>query len=375
MRLAINARFLSQATSGVQRFGRQIVAALDQRLTTDPALRARLGPVVAYAPEGAEHPGWQAVELHRLPGGRGHAWEQTALRRAARGRVLFSPGNSGPLLHRRQVLVLHDANLWEIPEAYDWRYRALHRTLRPSLARRSAALVTVSRHSARQLSALLGVDAARFSRVPNAADHVRHVTPEPEILGRLGLGRQGYLLCVGNRSPNKNIAPLVAAHGLAGDLPPLVVVGGAAPGLAEARPGAVIAPGRVSDGALRALYEGAAGFVFPSRHEGFGIPPLEAMELGCPVLAARAGALPEVLGPAALWCDPASLPDMAQGLRTLAGLGASERAALIKAGQAQAAGYRWARSLDLLLPVLFRAGAGGVPALRPSDAGGLRRTG
>lgn len=358
MSLAINARFLAQSLSGVQRFGREIVAALDQRLLDDPALRAQLGPVVAYAPEGAADPGWQAIELRLLSGHQGHLWEQTSLRQAARGQTLFSPGNAGPLLHRQQVLMLHDANLWDIPEAYDWRYAALHRAMRPPLARRAAELVTVSRHSARQLAARLGVAEARFTVVPNGADHVLRSDADPGELNRNGLRPGGYLLCVGNRSPNKNIAPLVAAHALAGDLPPLVVAGGAAPGLADTAPAAVIAPGRVSDGALRALYENAAGFVFPSLHEGFGIPPLEAMALGCPVLAARAGALPEVLGRAALWCDPTSLSDMARGLRALAGLTPADRAARVSTGRALAAGYRWQRSLDLLLPVLLRAGAG-----------------
>lgn len=375
MRLAINARFLSQALSGVQRFGREITSALDARLCAEPELRARLGPVVAYAPVGAKNPGWQAIELRHVPGGQGHVWEQGALRRAARNQLLLSPGNAGPLLHPQQVLVLHDANLWEIPEAYSRPYAWLHRALRPRLAHRVTGLVTVSRYSARQLSAILGVDEARFSIVPNAAEHVLRTTAKPGVLRRHGLTKNGYLLCVGNQSPNKNIGPLVAAHGAAGDLPPLVVAGGAAPGLTEARPGAVRALGRVCDGALRALYEGAAGFVFPSLHEGFGIPPLEAMELGCPVLAARAGAMPEVLGNAVLWCDPASVPDMARGLRALAGLSAAERTALVKAGRARASGYRWSRSLDLLLPVLARAGASGAPGFPHSDARGLRHTG
>ena len=225
MRLAINARFLCQPLSGVQRFGREIVAALDALLLADAGLRRRLGPVVAYAPEGAQDPGWRAVELRVVPGGQGHLWEQGALYRAARDAVVLSPGNAGPLLHRAQVLVLHDANLWEIPEAYGWRYRVLHRVMRPRLARRAAGLVTVSRYSARQLAGVLGVAEARFSVVPNAAEHVLRVRAEPGVLAEWGLRRGGYLICVGNRSPNKNLARLVAAHGMAGDVPPLVMAG------------------------------------------------------------------------------------------------------------------------------------------------------
>ena len=165
-----------------------------------------------------------------------------------------------------------------------------------------------------------------------------------------GCGAGGYLLCVGNRSPNKNLARLVAAHGMAGDLPPLVMAGGVAPGLAAGP--SVRGLGRVSDGALRALYEGACGFVFPSLHEGFGIPPLEAMELGCPVLAARAGALPEVLGDAVSWCDPLSVADMARGMRVLAGMDGEERMRVVAGAKARAEGFRWTRSAAALVEVV-----------------------
>ena len=112
--------------------------------------------------------------------------------------------------------------------------------------------------------------------------------------------------------------------------------------------------GRVNDGELRALYEGAACFLFPSRYEGFGLPAIEAMACGCPVVAARAGALPEECGEAALLCDPASPGEFAAAVARLLdepGLADGLRAA----GRARAATFTWdgaaRRLLDAIAPL------------------------
>jgi glycosyltransferase involved in cell wall biosynthesis len=165
---------------------------------------------------------------------------------------------------------------------------------------------------------------------------------------------------VGNRSPNKNIARLVAAHRRLGDgALPLVIAGGAVPGLADAGGGAGARYlGRVSDSELRALYAAADGFLFPSLHEGFGIPPLEAMALGVPVLAARRAAMPEVLGDAAMWFDPMSVADMTRAMCAFADMAPDKRARMIAAGRVRAAGFNWAESAARLISLLRRAQAG-----------------
>jgi len=354
MSLFINARFLTQPASGVQRYARELLGALDRRLEADPELRGELGDVVALHPGGAADPGWARIGLRHLSGGSGHVWEQGALWRATRDGVLLSLGNSGPVLHGAHVLALHDANIYDIPEAYSIRYRQWHKLLRPILARRAAALMTVSRYSAGSLGRYLRVPEERFSIVPNSAGHVLRGPTDRLALTDWGLTRGGYWLSVGNQSPNKNIARLVAAHGSLGDLvPPLAIAGACAPGLAtgEVAKGARFL-GRVSEGELRALYQGAAGFVFPSLHEGFGIPPLEAMASGVPVLAARAAAMPEVLADAAMWFDPLSEQDIARALQAFECVSPDNRARMIDAGYAQAALYSWEQSADRLVSVL-----------------------
>ena len=365
MTIYVNGRFLTQPTSGVQRFAREILAALDRELCQSPALRDRLGPIEVLVPQKVEAPGWRRLGLRHVPGGRGHLWEQGTLWRASRDGVLASLGNSGPLLHRAHVLCLHDANLWEIPQAYSARYRLWHRALRPRLARRAAALLTVSRHSATALAAQLHLAEDRFRIVANSADHMLRLPSAPGVPARYGLTPGGYFLSVGNRSPNKNLRGLIAAHAACGSaVPPLVIVGGEVPGIATqatAGGGRIKMLGRVPDGDLRGLYEGASAFVFAALHEGFGIPPLEAMQLGVPVICACSGAMPEVLRDAPLWFDPNDKGDIARAMRAFAHLESGKRSAMVHSGQKQAQRYCWRESARVLAQAVA-----GVPYQLPA---------
>jgi glycosyltransferase involved in cell wall biosynthesis len=166
---------------------------------------------------------------------------------------------------------------------------------------------------------------------------------DPGLPARLGLERP-YVLAVGSPAPHKNLAALSAtAAMLAARGAELVLTGDlSSPVFARiALPAPARRVGRVDDASLRALYEGAACLVFPSRHEGFGLPAVEAMALGCPVVAARAGALPEVCAGAALFADPADPLDIAQAVAAVLDDPALA-ARLAAAGRVRAAGFTWA---------------------------------
>jgi glycosyltransferase involved in cell wall biosynthesis len=386
MNVYINARFLAQPLSGVQRYAREILDALDRLLDRDEGLRRRIGPLVAFCPQTPENaPDWRHIDLRVLTGGTGHFWEQTTLAWQTRRGILISLGNSGPLFHSAQILTLHDAHIWSMPENFRRRYRLLHRTMRPMLARRAARLITVSLHSAVELSSRMGLPVARFNVIGNGFDHILRVKPDPEALLRLGLRDRKYLLCIGNQSPNKNVARLLEAHQLAGPgIPPLVVAGGAAPGVADVSLTYEGSPtenvhilGRVSDETLRSLYESAAGFVFPSLNEGFGIPPLEALALGTPVLASCSGALPEVLQEAAMYFDPRDVADMAATLCRFNALPAQKVEVMRARGFDQAERFTWAASAAALagqILALQGTPAPVVQASQPSDEARLRKS-
>jgi glycosyltransferase involved in cell wall biosynthesis len=316
-KLALNARFLAQDITGVQRFCRETATAL-----------AALRPVELLAPAG-----WL----------RGQAWEQFFLPRRAGGRVLLNLGNTAPLAVARQVVVIHDAATFAVPESYAPGFRAWYRLLHRALARRGATIATVSGFARGEIARHLGLDPAAIAVLGEGAEHMLRPPADPGLPARLGLERP-YVLAVGSPAPHKNLAALSAtAAMLAARGAELVLTGDlSSPVFARiALPAPARRVGRVDDASLRALYEGAACLVFPSRHEGFGLPAVEAMALGCPVVAARAGALPEVCAGAALFADPADPLDIAQAVAAVLDDPALA-ARLAAAGRVRAAGFTWA---------------------------------
>lgn len=354
--LYVNMRFLTQPLSGMQRYAEELCTALDAALARDPGYLGGLR-VVGLKPGGpARHRDWQAIEVRSVGRLRGHAWEQIELAHAARDEVLISLAGSGPLSHPHHVLALHDANLAINPQFYSRAYRSFHGFVRPRLARRARALLTISEFSRRELARCYRVPEERLQLVPDSAEHILGVTSERDILARSALVPGRYALCVGNQSPNKNIALAIDAFAKIAPKGMHLAVAGGNPA-ALARGHTTSAPwltilGRVTDGELRALYENAAVFVFPSLYEGFGVPPLEAMSLGCPVISSDSSAMPEILGDAALFFPCGDAAACAARLREVLALDAAGRQRLVDRGRARAARYSWDTSAERLGAIL-----------------------
>ncbi|WP_299938797.1 glycosyltransferase family 1 protein [uncultured Pelagimonas sp.] len=356
MSIHVNGRFLVQPISGVQRFARELLTALDARLAADPDLARRWGDVSVWYPEGAPlvaPPSWQVLKIRPLSGPGGHAWEQLSLGRKVGQDPLISLCGAGPIRCRNQVLVIHDANIWTLPKAFSRPYRLFHKTARFILARRVRQLATVSHYSAGELGRCLQVPADRFAVIGNSAEHILTTAGDDAVLARWGLTSGRYFLAAGNQSPNKNISRLIDALARVetADMP-LAVAGGFTPGVAQAEMTAseqITLLGRVSDGELKTLYAHAAAFVWPSLYEGFGIPPLEAMSLGTPVLSSDTTAMPEILGDAALYFTPTDPSDITRALKAFLAMNPESRAALGARGRARAAEFSWAVSAERLI--------------------------
>jgi glycosyltransferase involved in cell wall biosynthesis len=281
----------------------------------------------------------------------GQAWEQLELPRQARGALLLSLGNTAPLLAgRRQAVVIHDAGVFDTPESYSWQFRAWYRLLHHGLARGGAKLLTVSEFSRARLAARLRLDPARIGVLPEGGEHILRAPADAGILTRHKLRPGGYALAVGNPAAHKNLSLLQAAAGLLAERGLTLALAGAADAAvfrSTSGGPAAVALGRVSDAELRSLYEQALCLVFPSRYEGFGLPPLEAMVCGCPVLAARSGAVPEVCGDAALWFDAAGPESLTAALgRLMEEQDLAPR--LRQAGLERAALFTWPRAAAAL---------------------------
>lgn len=349
--IAINGRYLMQKVTGVQRFAAEVTRAAAALAASGD------GPLVSLLRPPGEAADPQGVPTETFGRLHGQAWEQWELPRRARGRVLLSLGNTAPLLAGHgQAVVLHDAGVFDTPESYSAPFRAWYRALHFALPRCGARLLTVSEFSRGRLAHHLRIDPARFGVVPEGGEHILREAADPAVLARHGLAAGGFVLVVGTRAAHKNLdglrhaAGLLAARGLtlaiAGAVDATVFHDAATP-VGQA----VIALGRVTDAELRALYEAALCLVFPSRYEGFGLPPLEAMVCGCPVLAAPAAAVPEVCGDAALWFDAngvRTLPAVLERLLDEPGLAHAMR----RRGLERATRYSWRHAAETLLRLL-----------------------
>lgn len=345
--LTVNARFLTQRLTGVQRYAIEI----SRRLKT-------MRPDIRFlAPTGVIHAAI-ARELGVETVGRlhGHAWEQLELPRHLDGTGLINLCNAAPIAVTRQIVTIHDAAPFAVPEAYSRAFTLWYRVMTRRLGKRAAGIVTVSHFSAGELGRYLGVAPGRIDVTPLGSEHVHAIPADETVIARHGLRDRPFLLAVGSHSPHKNFPALVRAAERLGDVPfRVVMAGGADPRVHASVPEAlasshVVHVGGVSDGELRALYERAAGYVHPAYYEGFGLPPLEAMALGCPVLTSRAASLPEVCGDAADYFDPFDGDAIVTAIR---GFMADDvrRADLAAAGRVRARQFSWDGCARALLAV------------------------
>ena len=363
----INGKFIAQRMTGVQRYAGQIVQALD-------ALSAEAGAarMVLLCPPSGRPPLLRRIEV-LIVGAAGlplHVWEQLVLPWAARSGLLLSLAGSAPLWAARQWCTFHDAAVFDHPASYTWLFRAWYQPHFRWLARRAERLLTVSAHSRGRLAQRLHVAPGHMAIVPNGGDHFDAVQADGSVLKRLGLAKEGFLMAVGSRNPTKNIAVLMRAWAALpdrGDLQ-LVLVGGddaavfAATGHTAAA-AQVVHAGGVNDAQLKALYQHALALVFPSLDEGFGLPPLEALGLGCPVAAAQIGAMPEVCGDAVLYFDPHSAEAILAAMIRLKD-DKVLRQRLREAGPRRAAQWGWRQAAIKLQGLLAQAGAAGPGAQR-----------
>jgi glycosyltransferase involved in cell wall biosynthesis len=285
---------------------------------------------------------------------KGHLWEQLVLPATVRGRVLFSPSNTGPLRVKRQVVTLHDAVPLDHPEWLNSRFAAWYRFLTPRLVRRVAHVITISEFSKQRLLENTKLDEKHVTVIHLGVDQRFQPLSLEEAwtrLNDLNLPSRHYVLCVGSLEPRKNLSRLLQAWSrIQASVPDdiwLVLTGkkGNARVFAndaglDQLPPRVHLTGHVPDAVLPALYAGALVFAFPSVYEGFGLPPLEAMASGVPVLTGNRASLPEVVGAAGVMVDPYDVDALAEGLQGLI-MDETLRARLSPLGLARAKQFSW----------------------------------
>ncbi|MEY9985980.1 MULTISPECIES: glycosyltransferase [Bradyrhizobium] len=337
---AVNGRYLTQPTSGVQRYAQGVTAAMNQALVGSGA------SVPIIAPAAAPDPRLQAMPLITAGPLGGHLWEQLVLPGRWPG-PLLNLGNTAPAVKPDQVVCIHDANVFDAPESYRPAFRATYRVLLPLLAKRAARITTVSAYSARQLARHLPLRAADIAVLPNGHEHALAWDPSLARKDCQVAAGTRFVLALGSRAPHKNlqlvstIAPELAAMNIG------VIVAGAGADIFSPEPLTdaydLTLLGRVTDDDLAYLMDRALCLIFPSWTEGFGLPIIEAMARGCPVIASDRASMSEVCGDAALLAPPDDPRRWVQCIRQLSTSG-DLRDELVGRGRERIKMFSWART-------------------------------
>jgi glycosyltransferase involved in cell wall biosynthesis len=279
-----------------------------------------------------------------------------------------------PLRHARGVLTVHDLAFLMRPDCADERLRTYLEGVVPRSVQRADFIVADSENTRNDLVVLLGVAPASIAVVPGGVE-ARFVPITDAVVlrtarRRLRVGDAPFVLAIGVIEPRKNLNRLMDAFfalkqrgAVPADLK-LVLAGGKGwlfDGIFEHHAASpvrddIIMPGFVPDQMLPAIYSAASVLAFPSLYEGFGLPILEAMACGTPVVASLASCLPEVAEGAALMIEPTDVDGLSAALE-LALLDTALRARLIEQGRQRAAKYTWQSAAELLLQVYKKVAA------------------
>jgi glycosyltransferase involved in cell wall biosynthesis len=357
MEVVVNGRFLTQGITGVQRYARELVQALDVLLDSEPEVRiAVLSPRISDAP-----PNWRNIELRQVGYLHGHAWEQIELPWYSRDKTLFCPGNTAPVISllgtQRVVVTVHDLSYKYFPEAYRPAFRLWYGFIVPLVLRRAQSVITVSETERRKIIAHYPTTAPRLNAIANGG------LPSSLSNAATSLAQRGdnCILYVGSLSKRKNFPRLLdAACQLARRRGfNFVFVGDASKSLAATTveiPADIASRirfvGALDDtAALISYYRTATCFIFPSLYESSGLPPIEAMACGCPVIVSDIPALRERCGDAALYCNPQEVDSIVAGIERIMN-DVQLRSQLMTLGYQRAQTFTWERcarqTFDLL---------------------------
>lgn len=308
--------------TGVDRFALETLKAIGELIKENhPSVREQAWSVITpkeplqALPPNIPH---KVISLPHVPE---QLWEQIVLPLACARKNLLSLCNSGPIVKSKHYVVIHDAATVRVPESYRKGFRTWYSVMIPGLLKMAAGIGTVSQFSKMDLQSIYSTG-RQIDVLIEGAEHLLSLPTDGSLQAKHRMSDKPYVLAVGSQAPHKNFKALIDAVRTLRDPPfDVVIAGGTNPKIfasdQDQLPQWVKYVGYITDAQLKSLYQNAMCFVFPSKYEGYGLPPTEAMALGCPVLCARSASLPEVCGDAAWYFDPNKPPELASKLMEL----------------------------------------------------------
>lgn len=381
MRIGINGRFLVAKQTGVQRAAYNLVKTLFELDRTNEYFlftgRSQL-----------DNPEWSYANVHVIASSlkegenfRNHLWEQFSLPRMAKKYkvdILHSPANMAPLLYKGKSIVhIHDLCFVVNPQWYSYTFHRVYNFIIPRLAKKSSMVITNSNNSRNDLLQFCDLSSEKVKLIYWAVDDTFHQAPNKTVMSHIE--EDNYILYVGSLEPRKNISTLVKAYEQMRAENPglktkLVLIGGKSPLFANDQlkitsfKNEIIFKGFVSDDMLRAYYCKAEVVAYPSLYEGFGLPPLEAMACGAPVVTSNTSSIPEVVGDAAILVSPYEAGQLALVLaKVLAS--PSLRESMREKGWTQVRKFNWYRVARNILSAYYEVYHGTKGRIDDSDFG------
>jgi glycosyltransferase involved in cell wall biosynthesis len=366
MRIGINGRFLVAKRTGVQRAAYNLIKTL---IEVD-----RVNEYFIFTGrEQVGSPDWNysnvtvvGDDLRPSESFRNHFWEQIRLPKLAKRYkidILHSPANVAPLFYSgKSIIHIHDLCFVVNPQWYSFAFRTVYNLIIPMLAKRATKVITNSNNSKNDLLQYFNLPAERVSLVYWAVDDTFSL-PSTDVHKLIKIRDDDYILYVGSLEPRKNINILIEAyeklrHQYPAIKTKLILIGGESPLFASVQLKArefrddVVFKGFVTDSELSEYYRRAKLVAYPSLYEGFGLPPLEAMASGVPVVTSGTSSIPEVVGNAAILINPRSQEQLTTALhRVLTDKGLRE--AMVKAGNERVSRFNWYRVARGVLSVYY----------------------
>ena len=338
----VNGRYLTQKATGVHRYAFEICNKLHE-----------MGVDFHVAVPNEIHPDYKfSFKVVKCGSFNTHLWEQISLPRYLKSigsPLLISFTGCGPLNYSNQIMTIHDVSHERYPEWFSKNYYRFYHYMMPRIGKKAHAVLTVSEFSKKEIVDTLGINAEKIHVVHSNVPFHNKPSKEEILSFSRNPEAERYILAVSSMDPRKNFVRLVEAFDKIKDKSVKLYIIGMSfkafntPDLQKLIGENVHLPGYIPDEKLQTMYQNALLSVYPSLYEGFGLPPLESMTYGCPVINSDIPALHEVSQDAALYVDPYNVDDITQKIEQLL-VDEPLRTELQEKGLEQIKKYSWDKS-------------------------------